>query len=267
MIEIVQQLALIIGTGAGAYTDHKTGFIYDYITLPLIAIGLITALIVQNFNAIIAAGIVFAAGYALYYAGKLGGGDVKLFTGITLLIPYQNGVPGIIPVLIYSGLTAISFLSAYYLVKYYKAGIKIEENKESIIKAGLMLLVIVGYLYMLLQTGIAGTEYIMLIGIPLLMGIIFLAFEQGIKKEFFLKKISVKEIEEDEIPAREFMGEREKELIGNKGVIGEKEKKLLEQAGVEQVSVYRNLPRFGVFIFLGVIMAIIFSGTIFMSGF
>ena len=38
---LVRGAAALIASAAGAYTDYKTGLIYDYITYPLIALGIL----------------------------------------------------------------------------------------------------------------------------------------------------------------------------------------------------------------------------------
>ncbi|MFH1695895.1 MAG: hypothetical protein ABH850_05740, partial [Candidatus Micrarchaeota archaeon] len=88
--------------------------------------------------------------------------------------------------------------------------------------------------------------------------------EKGIKKEFFLKKISLQEMEEDEVIAVEFTPKEtlEKLKLGFKGVLGEKEKKELEKAGIKELFVFRELPKFGPFIFVGVLINLAFPQLI-----
>ncbi len=264
---LIRQAAVLIASAAGSYTDHKTGFIYDWITLPLIAFGIMLNLFEQQYDAFIAAGIVFAVGYALYYAGKLGGGDVKLYTGIALALPSFGGSTYVLQVILWSALSAVIFLSTYYSVKYARKGIDWELNKPGIMKAILFLVIIAAYIWMVLGTGLVGIEYAAVIALPLCFGIVFIALEKGIKKEFFLKKVKLKELEEDEIIALEFMSEEEKKKIGAmlKGIIDESMRKELEKKGVTEILVYRDLPRFGVFIFIGALLAMLLP-DIFLGG-
>jgi len=253
---ILRQASIIIASLLGSYTDIKTGYIYDWITLPLIGIGVILNLIEWNLIGIGLGIIVFVIGYALYYTGKLGGGDVKLYTGITLTLPfYANGI-FILSVVILSALSAIVFLASYFMIKYFRKGINFKYNEEGIKKAILFLAIITIYFFVLAQSNIVSSAYILILGVPLLFGIVFVAFEKGIRKEFFLKKIKLSEMEEDEIIAFDFMDKKIE--TGFKGIFGEKEKKELEKKGIKEIFVYRNLPRFGAFIFIGVIIAIAF---------
>jgi len=268
---LLRQLIILIAGSAGAYIDFKTGYIYDWITLPLIGTGLLFNLVEQEFVGIGIAALVFVIGYVLYYAGKIGGGDVKLYTGIAMALPFFNGGIFILQVVILSALTAIIFLSSYYTIKYFRKGIDIGYNKQGIIKASGFLVILIIYFYMLSNTGFVSLRYLQMFGLPLVFGLLFVALEKGIRKEFFLKKIKLKDLEEDELIALDFMDKSEKEKIsqGFKGVIGEKEKIRLAKKGIKELLVYRDLPRFGPFIFLGVLLVFIFPefGLVITGGF
>ncbi|MCR4368974.1 MAG: A24 family peptidase [archaeon] len=259
----IREGAIVIATAVAAYTDHKTGFIYDYITYPLIALGIILNVWEQNWLGLALGAIVFVLGYALYYLGKVGGGDIKLFAGIATTLPSYDGGIFIISAGILAALGAMVFLSAYYCVKYLREnGIEYDYNREGIKRAIFLLLIITAYFSVLLGTGFVSKEYVAAFALPLLLGTIFLALEKGIRKKFFLKKILVKDVEEDEIVAFEFMPpEQAKKIRENlKGIIGPKEASKLSKMGIREMMVYRDLPRFGVFIFLGVVMALLFPG-------
>ena len=86
----------------------------------------------------------------------------------------------------------------------------------------------------------------------------FLAFEKSIRKNFFLKKIKLKDLEEDELIALEFLPEKlqKKLALKAKRII---DKKLIEEFKKEKITevlVYRELPRFAPFILAGIILAI-----------
>jgi len=269
MIELVlvRQIAVLVASIAGSYTDLRTGYIFDWVTLPLIAFGVIANIATGEITGIGIGVAVFAIGYLLYYTGKIGGGDVKLYTGIALAMPFHNGTVFILPLVAFSAISAIVFLSTYYLIKYYRKGIDFKYNKEGIMKAALFFVFIIIYFGMLFGTGIISQYYLSVFMAPLLFGVAFFAFEKGIKKEFFLKEIKTSELEEDEVLALEFVSEKEKEIIGKfRGVIGEKEKETLMKGGIKKILVYRNLPRFGVFIFAGVIISILFPNTLALVG-
>ena len=113
---LAREAAVIAACAAGAYTDWKTGFIYDWITIPLIIFGVAVNILTGNYYGLALGAAVFAIGYALYYTGKLGGGDVKIYSGIALALPELGGGVFVLSVALYSALCAIVFISTYYTI-------------------------------------------------------------------------------------------------------------------------------------------------------
>jgi len=80
-----------------AYTDLKRGIIPNRLTFPLIGIGILLDAIFSYqigdllffVYALIFTGIIFIFGYMLWRLGAWAGGDVKLFTGLAALLPFQ----------------------------------------------------------------------------------------------------------------------------------------------------------------------------------
>ncbi|MFA4907939.1 MAG: A24 family peptidase [archaeon] len=258
---LLREAIVILATGLGAYADHRTGLIYDWITLPLIAIGILLNAFESERIAFYAVGIVvFLAGYALYYAGKLGGGDVKLFTGIALALPFLGGYPFIITALFVAAFASIICLSVWFVSKYVKAGIDWKKNRNGIRNALILGIGLAVYLGIVWFYDAASIALITFLAIIFAFGLPFMAFEAGIKEKFFLKRVSIGKLEEDEIIATEYLPEKAREKLGLKwkGVLGEKEKEELKKMKLRAVEVYRELPRFGPFAFIGVIVAIAF---------
>lgn len=257
---LLREASVLIASGAGAYTDWKTGYIYDWVTLPLIVFGFALNVLEQNYFGIVIGVLVFVAGYLLYYTGKIGGGDVKLYAGISIALPtLQNGVY-IASAFVFSSISAIVFISVFYALKYARKGIDVQYNREGIIRAAAITVLVVAYTYFLTTTKLAAQSFVFLFLLLGLCASFFIALEKGIRKEFFLKKVKVNELEEDEVIALEFMGEEERNKLqlGPKGVVGEKEKRIMQEKGVKEVLVYRDLPRMGPFIFIGAVLAMLF---------
>ncbi len=258
----LREIIAVAGTIVASYTDIKKGLIYDFITLPMIAAAVVLNVFESNFEGFLFGGIVFAIGYIFYYTGKIGGGDVKLYTAITMLLPRMGGSILILNAFIFSGLAALVFIPTYYTLKYLKktGGIKnaIEENQKGVQKSIVFAVIIAAYLYIVLSQGFVSTAYAFVIGVPMLFGTVFIAFEKGIREKIFLEKISIKDIEEDELIAREFLDEEiaKKLKLGAKGLIDKDIQKKFEELGIKQVPVYRNLPKFAPFILLGLLGAI-----------
>jgi Flp pilus assembly protein protease CpaA len=254
MIQLLQQLILIVGTLVGGVTDAKTGYIYDWLTTPMIVLGLVLSVIGQMWVNVVLCVIATVFLYLMYYFGKIGGGDVKLFAGIILLNPYNN-VAFLMSIFFFATTSALIFYSIFYTIKYFRKGINIQENHDDLIKAGLLGLVSIVYLGTLYAYELVNIFFIIVFGFLLLAGLIFVGLQTGIKKNFFEKKVALKDLEEDEVISFENNSKKVLSLFKTKGVVGEKEILALKKMKVKEICVLRNLPPFGPFIFVGVCLA------------
>jgi prepilin signal peptidase PulO-like enzyme (type II secretory pathway) len=252
---LIQQAILIIGTLFGGITDFKTGYIYDWITIPMIVFGLALSLAQGQLFNIYSGATIFVLLLIGYKLGKIGGGDVKIFTGIALLNPI-NQVDFLITLFFFATISAIIFYSIYYSIKYYKKGINFEREKKGIYNSIIIASILIIYFVMMTSFNIITEQFLLILITPLGLGLLYYALQKGIKEEFFEKKILIKDLEEDEI-----LGEKNslkiKKLFKLKYLIGEKEILLLKKNKIKEIFVLRNLPKFGPFIFIGTIIAII----------
>jgi len=264
---LLRELIVIAGSAISAYTDFKTRLILDKVTYPMIAIGLILNLYEIflhgiNFDTMLLIGIplaVFALGYALYFMGKVGGGDIKLLAGIAMLLPIVEGAIFVLNVLFVAAMVSIIFISTYYVAKYFRKGIEIKKDFPTMLRALFYGLAIILYFSMLLQLKVMSFEKIALLGIPIFFAILFIAFENGIRKNFFLKTVKLSELEEDEVVAIDFLEKNTVKELGLKfkGVLGKNEIEKLKKMKIHEVKVYRQLPPFAPFILAGVIVSIL----------
>jgi len=263
MLVLIQEAILLIGTALGAITDARTGYIYDWITYPMIGLGIILALLQQQWTNLALGAVIFAVLFIAYYFGKLGGGDVKLFAAIAFLNP-QNDIGFLLTAVFTAAMSAMVFYPAYYTIKYYRKGFSYEENKEGIQKALLFGAIIVAYFYFLTVFGMMGLASAEIIIVPLLFGLLFMALQKGITNSFFEKKITLKEITEEEVIAEGKNSQKIRDLIKGKKLIGKKEVKLLTKNGIKAIYVLRGLPPFGPFILLGVLVAMFYPDFVMM---
>lgn len=268
----IKVFILITACIIASFTDLKKGIIPDFVTLPLIILGIgfnVFEFNLMNLNFslmnFVPGIVVFFAFLVLYYFGKIGGGDVKLFTGIALLIPFHQSFPFIVSVLFFSSLFAVLFFSIYYSLKYLRKGIDFNENKKSIQQAVFLGIFLIAYFYLLISFNFMQFYSAFILAIPLFFALLFIAFQQGIKKNFFLKSIPLAELEEDEVIAKEFLSkelkekfEKEKLNFNMKGIITEEDKIKLRKLRISSLPVLRSLPPFAPFILLGVLLSLIF---------
>ena len=255
MLQLIQQLVLLLGGTTSAITDAKTGYIYDWITIPMIIFGIILSLLQMQLTNLITGAIVFGLLYITYKFGKIGGGDVKLFAAIALLNPY-NDYYFLITTLFFAAMGAMMFYSIYYFIKYLRKGINVSENKKGIEKAIIFGVIIIAYFGILLFKNFISLPVAQMLATPILLGLLFVAFQEGIQRNFFEKKILVKKLEEDEVIAEGRNSSKILELLKGKQLLGENEIKLLKKNKITSVYVLRELPPFGPFILLGIILAL-----------
>ncbi len=256
MLTIIQEIILLSGTLLGAITDAKTGYIYDWITTPMILLGILFSFILQQWNNLIFGGIIFISLYFIYKLGKIGGGDVKLYTSIALLNP-TNNLYFIFSAIIIACAGAIIFYSTYYTIKYAKKGINFNENKKGIQKGIIFGTLLIVYFAILTQLNLIPLFTTIPLVITSVFGLVFIALQEGLKKNFFEKKIKLNQIEEDEVISESSNSKKVIDLLKGKALVGEKEKNLLKANKIKEIIVLRELPPFGPFIALGVIVAII----------
>lgn len=255
---VLEQIAFganMIAGAAAAYTDWKTGYIYDYITYPLIGAGIILSLLTGQWTGLALGGGICALGVVAYKTGKIGGGDIKLLAGIALVQPLYQGMIFPLAVLLVGTLLACLGFSTYYVGKYLLTRPHIHWKTTRKMVAAALFLAAGAFMGYFSQQGIWPMEMSVLISVSLLAGIIFYAFEEEIKKHAFLKHITLEQLEDDEVLAVEHLTKEEKEKWGKNvpNLIGREDITALKHMNMHTIPVYRNLPRFAPFLFAGMV--------------
>lgn len=240
---LLRQAVVLLAGAVSAYTDWKTGLVLDKITYPLIAIGIALNVLEQQWIGLALGMAVLVFGYAFYFTGKIGGGDVKLFTGVAFALPFFGNGIFLLSSLFVGAIAAVVFFTAFFAGKYLlKKGINFKENKQGFLNALMFGAVLLLYLFFVLQLHVLSLVSIIALAVPLLFGLVFLAFERGIRKEFFLKRAKLSELEEDELLATEFedkknsctAGFEAERNLGNKRNRKIKESKNKRSAGLQE---------------------------------
>jgi len=263
---ILRQVIAFILTATAAFFDTKTGEIPDYLNYSAILLGLILNLVNFTPYAFLLAAGVFVLGYLFYLSGKIGGGDVKLFVALSLLIPFVSDRIFIVDLMLVASIVALIVISVYYSTRYYLKGINLEDNKKNLPFAAVFFVFSLVFFFISL-TLLPTKGFVFLLAVPFLFASVFIAFERGIKKEFFLEKVSLSKLEEDELVAFDFIDKKTTKIIlgdskVQKGVLGSKEIENLKKAGIKNILVYRNLPKFAPFIFLALLLLFVFPDLI-----
>lgn len=276
MNTIMINLAIaIVGTGAAAYWDHKTGVVPD--KLSHIMIILAAVLVPLTFPGKIlttyALGvIVFGIGFLLYSFGQIGGGDVKLFTAISLLIPFYPeiltrilpffGIEPVIPVypfvasvFVFAGIIGPMFISS---LKFH---LKIRKKKKKIksfqskLKKGLILSSLVIPLAVI--WGFFSLGFLVLF-IPMAITLSLIPFKEDIVRIFYSEEKNIQELDDDDVLALEDIEEKKKDELGlwRKTFTPpeiRKIKKKAEEKGYETIKVCEGMTRFVPYLFISLI--------------
>jgi hypothetical protein len=286
--ELIRVAAALAGTGASAYQDAKTSFIDDKLTLGMVALGTLLNILVLDWGfALYSIGltlVIFCAGYLLYRAGQLGGGDVLLFCGIQALLPYypyeamaqvlsaaglalQRQVVFLEPVLPFfvSVYLASSFLgmaiSGYiYMWKLYqKTGFR---RLRPNVLSGMATLVPAAFIvyYLAFQLSVS-PQKVAVVALLLAPAVFLVFYKRDVSEKVALRWIARKDLEDEDIISTEMLPKRVVERYGVERVLTTQQRKVLEkvekQEGMRRFPVQKDLPRFAPYILAGLVLCLL----------
>ncbi|MEM3412036.1 MAG: prepilin peptidase [archaeon] len=264
-MEFIAWFLIFLITGIAALQDLKTGYVSDNLmhTAILLAIILVPFLYPDNFlNQYGIAFITFIFFFSMYLFGQIGGGDVKVFSFLALLLP-QTEFPRIVFVFMNFALFFMAITSVQYLVKILKIRKKVEDFKKKMIT---------GVTYCVLFTPVVLFWAILqpkflIFGIPLLTSLLIIPFKNDFVKLFFLQEKEIKDLTNDDIIALEVLDEKIKKTLGlnRKTYLDFELKKIKEIArkkGIKTIYVCENMPRAVPYIFLGALTEYFIPGAI-----
>ncbi len=274
---MINLLLAIAGTGAAAYQDWKTGFVSDKMTHFMIAFGATWALLAypDSLMVIAIAAGVFALGFLAYIFGQLGGGDVKLFTALALLIPHypkeaeafsaslglnpvSSGMPFVVSVFLLSGIIGIFFISLGYLRRLCAKRDKIEKFNSKLAKGVVYSLLVVPPLLISAQFAKAFA----LLFLPIALQMLVIPFKNDILKHFVVKQKPVSKLNEEDVLALEMIDEKTKKKLGLwRKTFMNRELKIIKEkarrAGIKTLPECEWLPKFVPYIFAALIISLL----------
>lgn len=236
-------------------------FLYAFLGIAVI-INLVFFNEVSKLSFIIG-GVIFLVGYLIYKNGLIGGADVYVITSISILLPifpsYINmpiNMPLVFSLIILSGI-----LFSLYFLFFVFTQIIIRGKKGNYI----YLLLGLGYLiilWLIYEIGVFNYIYIFSIGILALASVLYLTYKEAIL-ESFAKKVTIDEVEEEDIAAVELM---EKEMqLKVKRLLDKNEIENLKNKGIKELIVYKNLPPFLPFVLAALIICLIYGDIVLLS--
>lgn len=283
VLQWISLLTAVIGTAIGSYIDFKTTYIPDKVTYTMIAIGAVTLFFSWPFNDfLLFSGIavaVFVFGLIMYTLGQLGGGDVKLFTALALLLPSYPRVfsnyfnltvtvapyPFLVSIFFIASILGMLFVSSRYIIKLIRDRHKIKNFNRTAL-TGVVYDVLLLPIFYIWQTF---NPNMLFIAIPMLFGGFALAFKKDILEQYVVMKKLVSKLNDDDVIALELMDEKTKKKLGlsTRKTLFEMELKQIKanakKHNIKQVLVSEYLPVFGPFIFISLVLNLLVGDLFF----
>lgn len=263
--EAIRLAIALLGMVVGAYFDiYNKRNIPNNFLFAFLAVAILVNLIFFNTDlmtySLIVVGTLALFGYAFYMLGYLGGADVFVVVSLALLLPIppsftesRINYPFILFILIFSFIS-----SAFYLFIYFATKLAKEKNLKPNNKYFLLIIPYLVVAYIVWNLPIISPGFLFLLYTALLLSIFFMAYRDPINK-MMAQKISLKKVEQEDILAVEFM---DKEIVWKhklQRLVTEDELKRLKTLKIRELMVYTKLPPFLPFIFIGLLLALVFS--------
>lgn len=279
MIEtLVGVIIALVGTAHSAWNDWKTGYVNDNVSHAMIISGAILVLLAQPLSqaawTFATAGIVFAAGFVAYLFGQIGGGDVKLFTGLALLIPqYPQELVGALPVqpviapypfivsvFVLFGIFFTLLIPTVYLKRLIDRKKQIKDFRMKSIKGaayGLAFLPLFVYWFFI-------SKAVAVLFLPAAVALVLIPFKDDVVRLFFAQQKKVADLNEEDVLALELIKDSTKKTLHlwrktftNREL--ETIKRLAKKRGVRTLLVCENLPRAVPHIFAALCVSLVFG--------
>lgn len=276
MLELIGVIVALLGVAYSSYTDLKTGEVSDKLSHSMIGVGAILVAFTYPFwQAVTIMGIgvlVFILGFILYIFGQMGGGDVKLFTALALLIPYypeslrpisealgitpvSSNFPFIASVFVLSGIFFMLFIPPIYLRKLYSKRKKVKEFGKKILTGIVYCLILSPIVYIWL--GIS--KLIAVLFIPMFFALLIVPFKDDVVVLFFSRKKRVSDLNDDDVLALESMSRETIAKLGlwRKTFTPPELRKIKARANkykIRMVMVCEDLPKYVPYIFASLVI-------------
>ncbi|HEV8289388.1 MAG TPA: A24 family peptidase [Candidatus Norongarragalinales archaeon] len=294
-LEIIRLIVAIGGTAIAAYQDGKTSFIDEKLLYGMAGVGFLLNLLTFDWSFISwsvgLAIVILAAGYFAYKSGQFGGGDVWLFAGIALLLPYypqelgqwlqvfwmntsptiasahlfasslsQYGYPLVLGIFVSSAAIALMGSTVQYGIKMKEMRVKLKPDYPSLAVALVIGLVALFVFNFLQKTNAIQSLVLLAIVVP---AVFLSAFKRQIMEEIIIQKVPLKEFEDEDVIVTDLIPKRivEKfkiERVATKEVM-KRLREVEKKEGMHKFPVCKGLPRFGPYVLVALVLTLLFG--------
>jgi Flp pilus assembly protein protease CpaA len=263
--EIARIVLALLGTAIGAYFDvYNKRNVPNNFLFAFLASAILINFIFFNVDLIIYSFFVVGAlaivGYVFYVMGYMGGADIFIIASLALLLPIPPSFseitinyPFILFILIFSFI-----VSAFYLFVYFSIKLMNNKNAKPDSRYFILLVPYALIVYMVINMPFFSPLFFFVLSATLLLSIFFMAYRQAINR-MMAQKIALEKVEEGDVLALDFM---DKDLVWRyklQRLVTEDELKRLKALKIKELVVYTKLPPFLPFIFIGLLLALVFS--------
>ncbi|HLC38455.1 MAG TPA: prepilin peptidase [Candidatus Norongarragalinales archaeon] len=270
LFETLRIAIAVVGTGLAAYQDAKTSYIDDKILYAMVLAGLLLDVLFLPQSVlpfVLGVGVLIAGiGFIAYKRGSFGQGDVWLFLGLHLLLPFYPSFSAFsLPnfPFVASVFLAASVFAVFGSTLLY-AKMLFEKKLVSLKTLGVLAAVMLLFALMLFTSPLpilAKTFFFLFIGFAFFLTM----FYQTITQKLLILPTPIEKIEDEDVLAVDKMDSSIVKKYGLERVLTQKQISILKRIRAEKkmskFPVFKNLPRFGPYTLLGLI-ACIFAGDL-----
>lgn len=290
--ELLRIAIALAGTAYLAWQDARTSFMDERILYVMAVGGLALDLLWGGGNVPLllstvgVAAAIFAVGYVFYRLGQLGGGDVWLFTALQLLLPFNpmvgdalmpsisavapnfaaaSALAGSLSGRVYPFILSVAAASALFalwgsalMYGWKLRGKRLQPDQRLLVA---MLIVMAGGLLYLNSVVRLSNGVNLLLALLFIPSIFLTTFKRQLLQEVVVKRITIPQIEDEDILAIEFMPQRIVSKYRLDRVLTKAEvaklRRVSRAEGISRFPVCKVLPRFGPYILLGLIASLL----------
>lgn len=265
--ETIRLAIAFIGVLVATYYDlFNNRNVPNILLYAFLAIALITnAIFFQQDLFVFSIALAFFIGaisFVFYRFGQLGGADVFIIASVILLLPIHPSflglafnLPFIFSVIVFSGVTFAVYVVAFYGLKLLETG-----AQPKLIYA-LLLIPYLLFAYVYINSIIFSPVYFLFVSVLLIATIFFLMYKEDINL-ILAERMSPAELEDEDVLALELMNQKTVKKYGLKRLATKEEIKRMSELKVPEVWVYSKLPPFLPFMLLGMILSLLFAGSL-----
>jgi hypothetical protein len=271
--------AALVFTAIAAYFDaFNKKWVPNYVVYGFLAVAFALNLIYFEAEtlkfALGCAAVIFAASFALYKIGQLGGADAYVLTAISLALPYlpqpllsttqQPPYPFILSALAPTGVAFILHMLLRF-IPYISKKIANGKTKFGISKLfgpALLTVAFAAFIYVMLSFPVALPQFYLAILSFLFLALLFFSLFKDEIKASMVEMVAVSRLQAEDVLALEQMDSSLVKKLRLSALISEKTIAALKKSKLKKVPVYTGMPFFLPYLFFGLLITILFGDVL-----